>query len=188
MNKKDLRVIKTRNALYKTLLELMKEKSFEEIKVSDICEHALINRSTFYSHYEDKYELLKDAIDDIKNSLIQELSKNTNITNTKEYYLEMIKLFLNNIEDKRDIYLGIMINNRNSIMVDIIYDVLDHDITSRLKNEKKNKSNKIPTHIVAKFYLGAVFNVGIEYLRNNNLYSKQDIINYLENLIPNNLN
>lgn len=75
MNKKDLRVIKTRNALYKTLLELMKEKSFEEIKVSDICEHALINRSTFYSHYEDKYELLKDAIDDIKNSLKQELNK-----------------------------------------------------------------------------------------------------------------
>ena len=31
MNKKDLRVVKTQNALYNTLLELMKEKSFEEI-------------------------------------------------------------------------------------------------------------------------------------------------------------
>ena len=47
MNKKDLRVVKTQNTLYTTLLELMKEKSFEEIKVSDICSHALINRSTF---------------------------------------------------------------------------------------------------------------------------------------------
>ena len=31
MNKKDLRVVKTQNTLYTTLLELMKEKSFEEI-------------------------------------------------------------------------------------------------------------------------------------------------------------
>ena len=98
MNKKDLRVVKTQNTLYTTLLELMKEKSFEEIKVSDICSHALINRSTFYAHYNDKYELLADAIDDLKNSLIMELNKNKSISNTKEYYLEMIRLFLNNIE------------------------------------------------------------------------------------------
>lgn len=32
MNKKDLRVVKTQNTLYTTLLELMKEKSFEELK------------------------------------------------------------------------------------------------------------------------------------------------------------
>ena len=70
LNKNDLRVKKTKNALYNTLMELMKAKSFEEIKVSDICNAALINRSTFYAHYNDKYELLKDAIDNLKNSLI----------------------------------------------------------------------------------------------------------------------
>lgn len=187
MNKNDLRVIKTQNILYKTLLELMKEKSFEEIKVSDICTHALINRSTFYSHYNDKYELLKSAIDDIKNALIIELNKNTNITNTKEYYLEMIKLFLNNMEDKKKTYLAIMINNRNSIMVDIIYDVLDHDVTHRLKANKEQTNSKIPTNIVSKFYLGAVFNVGIEWLKNNTKYTKEDILKYLELLIPDNL-
>lgn len=188
MNKKDLRVIKTRNALYNTLVELMKEKSFEEIKVSDICNHALINRSTFYSHYNDKYELLADAIDELKNSLTTELSKNKNITNTKEYYLEMIKLFLDNIEKKRELYLSVMINNRNSIMADIIYDVLDHDVENRLKASKEQDTNKIPISIVSKFYLGAVFNIGIEYLRNYTKYTKNDIINYLELLIPDNLN
>ena len=55
MNKNDLRVIKTKNALFETLTNLMKEKTFEEIKVSDICNKALINRSTFYAHYNDKY-------------------------------------------------------------------------------------------------------------------------------------
>lgn len=45
-DKTDLRVIKTRNVLYKALIDLMKEKLFEEIKVSDICNKALVNRST----------------------------------------------------------------------------------------------------------------------------------------------
>ena len=105
MNKKDLRVIKTKNMLYTTLISLMREKRFEEIKVSDICSQALINRSTFYSHYNDKYELLADYINDLKKSLLLELEKNKNTLNTKEYYLEMIKLFFNHIEVKREIYL-----------------------------------------------------------------------------------
>ena len=36
----------------------MKNKSFEEIKVSDICKEAHINRSTFYNNFNDKYDLL----------------------------------------------------------------------------------------------------------------------------------
>ena len=47
--KKDLRIIKTRKALYNAFEELMKSKPFEQIKVSDICNEALINRSTFYA-------------------------------------------------------------------------------------------------------------------------------------------
>ena len=181
MNKNDLRVKKTKNALYNTLMELMKTKSFEEIKVSDICNEALINRSTFYAHYNDKYELLKDAIDNLKNSLIEELNQNIKTSNTKEYYLEMISILLNHIEEKRSIYQQIMLNNRNSIMVDILYDVLDHDITSKIK---KTKSEKIPGEIIAKFYIGAVFNVGIIFLKNEKKYSKQEILEYLNKLIP----
>lgn len=181
LNKNDLRVKKTKNALYNTLMELMKAKSFEEIKVSDICNAALINRSTFYAHYNDKYELLKDAIDNLKNSLIEELNKNVKTSNTKEYYLEMISILLNHIEEKRSIYQQIMLNNRNSIMVDILYDVLDHDITSKIK---KTKSKKIPGEIIAKFYIGAVFNVGLIFLKNEKRYSKQEILEYLNRLIP----
>ena len=53
--KEDLRVRKTKTNLYKALIELMEEKSFEDIKVIDICRVSLINRSTFYDHFNDKY-------------------------------------------------------------------------------------------------------------------------------------
>lgn len=185
MNKKDLRVIKTKNILYTTLINLMREKKFEEIKVSDICNQALINRSTFYAHYTDKYELLADYISDLKKSLLLELEKNKNTLNTKEYYLEMIRLFFNHIDENREIYLSTVINNHNSIMMDIVYDVLVHDISAGLKKEE---GSQIPTDILAKFYLGAVVSVGMEWLKNGKQYTKEEMLDYFDLLIPSALN
>ena len=78
--KTDLRIIKTKKVIYEALIDLMKEKTFEEIKVSDICNKALINRSTFYAHYEDKYELLVEFINDLKSNFTNELDKRKHIT------------------------------------------------------------------------------------------------------------
>ena len=62
-NKTDLRIVKTKKILFETLIKLMKQKNFEKIKISDICEESLINRSTFYAHYEDKYDLLIELVE-----------------------------------------------------------------------------------------------------------------------------
>ncbi len=179
--KSDLRVVKTKKLLYATLVELMREKIFEDIKVSDICNRALINRSTFYAHYEDKYELLYDFLNDLKEEFKKELEKNNNNLNTKEYYIELIKLFLDHVEDKKNIYMAVMENNRNSIMMDILLGVVNDDIIKKMKTDELN--TKIPCNIIAKFYLGGVINLGIEWLRNDKKYSKQQVIEYLTILI-----
>ena len=56
-NKKDLRIIKTENNIRTTFIQLLNEKDFNSITVQDILDRALINRSTFYKHYTDKYNL-----------------------------------------------------------------------------------------------------------------------------------
>lgn len=58
MNQTDLRVQKTKKALYTTLLELLKTEKFSSITVNSICKQALIHRTTFYKHFLDKYDLL----------------------------------------------------------------------------------------------------------------------------------
>ncbi len=185
--KEDLRITKTKKLLYETLISLMEEKSFEEIKVSDICKKALINRSTFYSHYSDKYELFMELINTLKLSLFNSLNTNVNNVNTREYFIELINILLNHIDDKKNIYYSILINNRNSIITDIILDVVSKDINNRITNDKIS-TNNIPTEIVSKFYLGAVISIGIEYLESKNKYSKEDMIKYIDKLIPSNIN
>lgn len=184
--KTDLRVLKTQNTLYTSLVKLMKDKSFEEIKVADICENAMINRSTFYSHYSDKYELLVDFINSLKNRLLCDLEKNKNIVNTKEFYLEMIKLILEHIDEQKDIYYSILMSNKNSIISDVIIDVAVKDINNRIEINNIHKGN-IPTDILVKFYLGAVSSIGIEWLKSKDKYSKLDILNFLDELIPDDL-
>ena len=183
MKNEDLRIIKTKKALCNSLLDLMKEKTFEEIKVSDICNKALINRSTFYAHFEDKYDLFSFYIEDLKTSLTEELKKNNSIKSPKDYYMGLIKILLDHIEEKKESYLAIIINNRNSIVTDILYDTIDKDIIYNLNKINDNKKD-IPNKIIASFYLGAALSVGITWLKNLNKYKKEDIINYLSKLIP----
>lgn len=182
--KNDLRVIKTKKLLYNTLEELMKEHSFEEIKVSDICTHALVNRSTFYAHYSDKYELLSEYIKTVKESIINELSKNGSENHTKDYYMDMLKLLLDYIEVKKSDYAAILVNNKNSIVTDILYDAINRDIIKQIDMMNKND---IPSEIVSKFYLGAIYNVCLDWISSKK-YTKEQIMEYFEKLIPSELN
>ena len=45
--------------LQTSLTELLAEKSIHKISVREICEHAQINRTTFYKYYANQYDLLK---------------------------------------------------------------------------------------------------------------------------------
>lgn len=184
MKKKiDLRVVKTHKALYEALIYLLKEKEYEEIKVSDLCQKALINRSTFYAHFNDKYDLLDSFLKDLKQSLIEELEENKKIGNIREYYLELIKVFINHIDNNKDTYKSIIINNRNSIILDMLYDTIKNDCKKRVAKFSTPLKKEIPDDIVIEFYLGGIVNLGISWI-NNNRYNKEEIITYLTKLLP----
>ncbi|MFD4353762.1 TetR/AcrR family transcriptional regulator [Nocardia sp. NPDC058518] len=54
----DRRVRRTRDTLHKALIELMIERGYDKVTVSDIIARADVGRSTFYAHYRDKDDLL----------------------------------------------------------------------------------------------------------------------------------
>ena len=60
--KEDLRVKKTKAALFSAFYHLLGEKSFEEITVNELCERAEIRRATFYKHYNDKQDFLVGVV------------------------------------------------------------------------------------------------------------------------------
>src|SRR5215211_2171358 len=74
-NKKtDARVRRTRDALGDALISLMQEKSFDTITVQDVLDRAHVSRSTFYSHYSDKDDLLMSDAEEFFESISMMLS------------------------------------------------------------------------------------------------------------------
>ncbi len=182
--KVDLRIIKTKKNLYEGLLNLMKERTFEEIKVSDICNASLTNRSTFYDHFSDKYELLDSLINDLENDLVEKLEENVNYSNAKEYYMQMIEIFFDHISNNINVYSSILKKNNNSIVMDMASDAIYRDVETHIRNSDKKLKTEIPVEIISKFYVSAVINVCLEYIKFPNKYEKEDILKYLDTLLP----
>lgn len=61
--KVDRRVQRTRQALFAALMELLGEKNYTAITISDITEQANVGRATFYLHYKDKDDLLASNLE-----------------------------------------------------------------------------------------------------------------------------
>lgn len=57
--KEDLRVIKTKDNIKKNMLHLLKKNAFKDITMSMLVDECRINKTTFYRHYSDKYDLIE---------------------------------------------------------------------------------------------------------------------------------
>ncbi|MDR0721176.1 MAG: TetR/AcrR family transcriptional regulator C-terminal domain-containing protein [Treponema sp.] len=83
----------TRKVLADSLIELMKDKPFTKITIKELCEKADINRTTFYAHYHDQYELLKQIEEETFGYIEDMLNKYYNKRSKREV-LEMVEEIL----------------------------------------------------------------------------------------------
>ena len=83
-NNEDRRTQKTRQALQEALISLMFEKSYDAILVQEILDRANVGRSTFYTHYRDKDELLAEGLQGLK-ELLRNAQMATVVAADKKY-------------------------------------------------------------------------------------------------------
>lgn len=90
----DRRSLRTRSAIYQALIELIEEKGFEILTVSDVTRRANLNRSTFYLHFRDKSDLVLQMEDEITQNfekiLIKDLAINFKELEKMEAPLPMV--------------------------------------------------------------------------------------------------
>jgi AcrR family transcriptional regulator len=70
----DRRVQRTRRTLREALVALIHERGWDGFSVQDVCDRADVGRSTFYTHYADKEELLAGGFADLRRALRAQLA------------------------------------------------------------------------------------------------------------------
>ncbi len=112
--KTDLRIIKSKKAIKNAFLELTKEKGYNNITITDIAEKALINRKTFYMHYDTKQALY----DEICNELIALLDPESTMKRLHELkgheQRKPVVALLMNIRKEKEVF-SILINDENNM-------------------------------------------------------------------------
>lgn len=181
--KEDLRIIKTKASLGRGLLNMMKNKSFEDIKISEICKESQVNRSTFYDHFNDKYELLESLMEDMRKDLTQKISISPKYYSIKTYYIELMKILLKHIENNKEIYSSVAKINNNSIAKDMM---IDEIITAATRETDSNYINNssIPTRTIILYYASGIINITIEALNKSKEFDIDELINIIDELTP----
>ena len=114
MNKNESKYFNTAVRMDKALIELLEKKDFEYITIKEICQAAGVNRSTFYLHYENTTDLLKETTGYITDSFLSYFSvdkknmkldiKNCDINELFFITPEYVLPYLTYIKDNRRVF------------------------------------------------------------------------------------
>ena len=174
MNKNESKYFNTAIKMDEALITLLEKKDFEYITIKEICDTAGVNRSTFYLHYENTSDLLKETtryiidkhlayyeIDKTRISLQFETCKREELLFITGEYLVPYLTF---IKDNQRLF-KVSIKQFNSLSMNEVYSkMFDHIFSPIL--ERFHVSEKERAYVM-KFYLTGVFAIVMEWLDNN---------------------
>ena len=174
MNKNESKYFNTAIKMDEALITLLEKKDFEYITIKEICDTAGVNRSTFYLHYENTSDLLKETtryiinkhlayyeIDQKRISLQFETCKREELLFITYEYLVPYLMF---IKDNQRLF-RVSIKQFNSLnMAEVYSKMFEHifsPILERFRVPEKERA------YVMKFYLTGVFAIVMEWLDKN---------------------
>ncbi len=153
----DLRVQKTYSCLMNAILEMLKEKDFEEITVNELCEKALVGRGTFYKHFADKYDFFSFMLSEMLNRYTSEAERRTDESDPCSYYIVFFEAFLQFMENNNALFGPPTSRSMISVMLfstsDTIADLLEKHLRA---DAKKGYHLTISPVSASRFLTGAM--------------------------------
>ncbi len=185
--KEDLRVIRTRKLLSSTLLEMMEEESIEKISVIDLCTKAMVNRATFYAHFEDKYHLLSYALEELKDKVYARFTKEFYAETPRDVIRGVLFMAVSYLADKQSDVSRIVKFNRNERVMRTLTDSIAQSIKYQLGKLRGRYPSSVPSQMTAICYAGALVNLLVWLLDNPATLADPDLNEKLDALITENL-
>lgn len=173
MNRSESKFHNTAVKFNKALLRLLDKKDFKDITASEICKEAGVNRSTFYAHYENTYDLLEEIKDNSIRDFMEGFQSDLKVNDLGSYelddlvfvsprylipYLEFIK--------KNKTFFKVYMNNLNNFSVEEMDRYLTETVFAPIY-EKTGIKDKTIINYMSKYFLSGITAIVTEWVKNN---------------------
>lgn len=185
MKKEDLRTKRTKKALKNAVIKLLESELFEKISVTDICREANVNRVTFYTHYNDKYELLYELTSDLNKSLEEYYSTIYSQIQTGDFIKDFTHVISHAVyklcfENKR--FIESLSKSENKLFIETIEESIVREGLKLVDTVGKDLKYKFPPKFMIKFLLGGFSKIVFEYALTESNLSEQEFFEYFDKL------
>ena len=165
--KHDRRSQRTRDLVGEAFVQLLKEKGYSAITVSDIIERANIGRSTFYSHYRDKDDLFVAQLDRVIEVLSHDMPNQGEIP-----FFPSLGLF-RHVGEEYELYKAIVWTPGIDLFIKHLQASLGHRIEQGF--QESGREFGIPIPVMANFIAGSFLTLLKWWLENKMIYSPEEM-------------
>lgn len=158
----------TKQILANALLTLLETKPFQKITVNELCKNSMIVRSTFYLHFQDKYELLKYCLNNVYNELITLMETRE----TRDFFIVMLSM----CQEREKVFYNIFDTEINEELIEMFYQFFSRYITECL--EKKAAEGALlpgPVDSLACFYVSGLVGMTLRWIKSNYKLPKESL-------------
>jgi AcrR family transcriptional regulator len=189
-NKKpDRRVQRTQQQLRDALIALILEKGYEAITVQDIIDRANVGRSTFYSHFWDKDQLLLSGFELVMSSLKEQHSENIATKgNLKDKAREISLLMFQHVGSHHGLYLALIGKRGGNLALKQIHEYFMGLVHKNLKElAPGDKISNLPAEIVIHFLVSSLISLLNWWLDNDRPHTPEEMSEIFYQLAVQNL-
>lgn len=180
----DLRQRKTRRLLVEALAGLLEERPFQELSVTDICRRAMVHRTTFYAHFNDKQELLHYLLEGMERECAATCLPQDPERGPREYLLTAAGNVFAFFEQRRALYRA-CVNSGADARAHTLEDCAAAELC-RLFSEPRFRaaSPQVDPQVAAHFYMGAMLSLIRWWLTSDDPLPIDHLLANLEQFIP----
>ncbi len=161
--------IKTRNLIKKTFAELIHEKKqLNKITVTELVKKAQITRSTFYTHYDNIYEVAHDY----QLQTIELLCSDDLKLYSKQDILNYFDNIIQCLKDNEETYKLLLSTNESLLFLERLKKIASTKVYEALKSINTDKYLKLDI----TFLMNGILMELLRYFRNESSYSLDEIL------------
>jgi len=155
----DRRIRRTRRVLHNALMSLVIEKRYDKITVQDILDRADVGRSTFYTHFQDKDDLLVQGLAMFSENLNTHIEGSDHGSGEGEHLLHSLTFF-RHADMHHELYRAMQEGGGADVIMEAGRRHLTQDIQNHLGAYFSDRaSEEIPLPLITNFLAGAMLSV-----------------------------